>query len=440
MCPNADRLESGNDPDPLHNSKAPVKLADTYAVWKSPLFRNMMLGQILFQLGTNAQGLAIGWEIYSRTNDPLALGLVALTKGLPMILFTLPAGYLADAFDRKRIIVLSLTGATLTSLVLALLSWQTGSITLMYVALFLDSTCARIGGPSGSAIAPLLIPRNQFESSIKWRTNLFHFTSLAGPALGGMIIAINLQAAYVFCAATSVIFILMIAGMKIPDAPRARPGKMLTQVFEGIQFVWRRKIVLGAVSLDLFAVLFGGAVYLLPVFAKDILTVRPFGMSPEQSLGWLLAAPSAGALVMGLLLAHAPPIKKAGRALYLGVFAFGVATIVFGFSRNFWLSWAMLFLTGFFDTISVVIRHTLVQLVTPNEMRGRVSSVNAIFIGSSNELGGFESGLVARWVSPVFSVISGGVATLIIVLGWTKLFPRLRHFGSLSDIGEHDGH
>ena len=268
---------------------------------------------------------------------------------------------------------------------------------------------------------------------------MFQFTSLAGPALGGFIIAWNLQAAYLFCAASSVVFMVLLVGLQIPESTRAKPGKMVQQVTEGIRFVWHRKIVLGAASLDLFAVLFGGAVYLLPLFAKDILTVRPFGMSAEQSLGWLLAAPSAGALLMGLILAHRPPLKKAGRAMLLSVFCFGLTTIVFGLSHHFWLSWAMLFLVGFFDNISVVVRQTLIQMATPNEMRGRVSAVNSIFIGSSNELGGFESGLVARFTNPVFSVVSGGIATVVIVFSWCKLFPKLRDFGSLADIQEMDG-
>ena len=299
-----------------------------YAVWGIPLFRAFLLGRVVFYIGTAAQGLAIAWEIYSRNNDPFSLGLVALIKGLPMMLFTLPAGYLADAFDRRKIILFSLGGATLTSLALAALSWHEGALWLMFAALFLDSTCARIGGPAGAAIAPLLVPRHLFESSVKWRTNIFQFTALAGPALGGFIIAWNLQAAYLFCAASSLVFMAILGWMQIPKATQVKPGRMTEQVLEGLRFVWHRKILLGAVSLDLFAVLFGGAVYLLPFFARDILTLRPFGMSAEQSLGWLLAAPPAGSLLMGLLLAHLPPLKKAGRAMLLGVLGFGVVHLL----------------------------------------------------------------------------------------------------------------
>jgi MFS family permease len=204
-------------------------------------------------------------------------------------------------------------------------------------------------------------------------------------------------------------------------------------VVEGLQFVWHKKILLGAISLDLFAVLLGGAVYLLPIFARDIIDLGPTGLSPEQAMGWLRAAPAAGAMVTALILTHSPPFKKAGRTMLLAVAGFGVATIVFGLSRNFWLSMAMLALTGALDNISVVIRHVLVQMSTPNEMRGRVSAVNAIFISSSNELGGFESGTVARLFGPVISVVSGGIGTLVVVLSWAGLFPRLRRVGRLDE-------
>jgi MFS family permease len=208
---------------------------------------------------------------------------------------------------------------------------------------------------------------------------------------------------------------------------------MLTQLREGLSFVWGQKIILGAVSLDMFAVLLGGAVYLLPIFARDILTQRPFGMGPEQALGWLRAAPALGAVLMALLLTHRPPMERAGRSMLLSVAAFGAATIAFGLSRSFWLSFGMLFLTGLFDNVSVVVRHTLVQLRTPNELRGRVSAVNSMFIGSSNELGGFESGLAAKWFGPVVSVVSGGIGTLVVTGLWARLFPGLWRFGRLSD-------
>jgi MFS family permease len=387
-------------------------------------------------VGISAQSLAIGWEMYVRTDEALALGLLGLTQALPMILFTLPAGYLADVLDRRKVMILGLVGTTLTSLALAAFSFLEGPIALMYALLFLDATFLRLTGPARLAILPQLLPRELFESGVKWRTTLSHLSSVVGPALGGVIITFSLPAAYLFSALTTLGFIGLLLVIDMPESPRNAPGRMFAQVAEGLRFVWRRKIVLGAVSLDLFAVLLGGAVYLLPIFARDILRGGPFGMSAEQALGWLRAAPAAGSIAMALILAHRPPMRSVGRALFGSVAAFGAATIVFGVSRSFWLSWGMLFLTGFFDNVSVVVRHTLVQLATPNEMRGRVSAVNSMFIGSSNQLGGFESGVVAHVFGPVWSVVSGGIGTLVVVLAWMRLFPGLRRFRTFAELGK----
>lgn len=409
---------------------------DPYAAFRIPAFRLLILGALFVHIGTAAQSVAIGWEMYLRTEEPLALGLIGLTQAVPMLLFTLPAGYLADVLDRRKVMLTGLAGTTLTSLALAAFSLARGSVGVMYVLLFFDAAFHRLTGPAGSALLPQIVPRRHFENAVKWRTTLFHMSAVIGPAAGGFIITLNVPSAYLFSAFTTTLFMVLLTRLPIPSGARSNRGRMLRQVAEGIRFVWRRKVILGTVSLDLFAVLLGGAVYLLPVFARDILTGAPFGMGPEQVLGWLRAAPAAGAIVMALILAHMPPLKRAGGAMLWAVAGFGAATVVFGLSRNFWLSWAMLFLTGFFDNISVVVRHTLVQLTTPNHMRGRVSAVNSIFIGSSNELGGFESGLVAHWFGPVVSVVSGGVGTLAVVLAWTGLFPGLRRFGSLADIDE----
>lgn len=209
---------------------------------------------------------------------------------------------------------------------------------------------------------------------------------------------------------------------------------MVGQLLEGVRFVWRQKLILGASSLDLFAVLLGGAVYLLPIFARDIIDVSAVGLSPEEALGWLRAAPAAGALAAALLMAHMPPIRHSGRLLFGCVAGFGVVTIVFGLSQSFWLALIMLVCTGAFDNVSVVIRHVILQMSTPNEMRGRVSAVNAIFIGSSNEVGGFESGTVAQLFTPVISVVSGGIGTLLVAASWMGLFPKLRKLGPLSSL------
>jgi MFS family permease len=408
---------------------------DPYQAFRVPGVARLMLGGVFINIGVAAQSVAIGWEMYQRTNSAMALGLVGLAQAVPMLLFTLPAGYLADVFDRRRM-MLGLGGTTLTSLALGALSISHGSIPAMYTLLFFDAAFQRLAGPAGTSILPLLVPADTLENAIKWRTSLFHIASVIGPALGGVIVALYLPAAYLFSAATTLIYMVLLSALRVPEGTKAVRGQMLRQLAEGIGFVWRQKVILGAISLDLFAVLLGGATYLLPVFARDILTERPLGMSPEQSLGWLRAAPALGAFVMAVIMTHRPPLSRAGRDMLLAVAGFGVATIVFGVSRSFWLSLAMLFLTGFLDNVSVVVRHTLVQLRTPNEMRGRVSAVNSIFIGSSNELGGFESGAVARFLGPVFSVISGGIGTLLVVGVWAKLFPGLREFGRLSGSGD----
>ena len=409
---------------------------DPYSALRIGLFRNYMVASSLVSMGTAAQGLAIGWEVYDRTGEALSLGLVGLVQAIPMLLFTLPAGYMADVYDRRKLMMLSLFGATLTSLGLAAFSYHQMSVNWMYVLLFVDATMLRMGGPARAAIMPLLVPEEEFENAVKWRTSLQQITGIGGPAIGGFIIAYNIQAAYVLSAVSSLAFIVFLFGMQLPPATRSERGRMLEQVAEGLRFVWNKKILLGASSLDLFAVLLGGAVYLLPIFAREIIDLAPVGLKPEEALGWLRAAPAVGACVMALMMAHLPPMQKAGRTLLLCVAGFGAATIVFGLSNNFWLSMVMLALTGAFDNVSMVVRHVVSQMSTPNHMRGRVSAVNSIFIGSSNEIGGFESGLVAQLYNPVVSVVSGGIGTLVVVLAWSGLFPSLRNLGSLAELSQ----
>lgn len=416
------------DPPPRH---------DPYAAFRYPAFRRYMLGAQLMTLGTSAQALAIGWEMYERTDDPLALGLVGLVQAIPMLVLTLPAGYLADIFDRRKLMIVSMFGTSLTSLGLAAASYTQGANWLMYALLLLDSSFIRLGWPARAALLPLLVPRSAFENAVKWRSSLGQTSALVGPAVGGFILAWSIPANYVLSALSTFMFMGLLVTIRISAQPAGKPGKMFRQIGEGLRFVWSQKLLLGATSLDLFGVLLGGAVYLLPIFARDILDTEAVGLSPEQAMGWLRAAPVAGAMVMALWLAHRPPLNRAGRAMLWAFAGFGASTIVFGFSTSFWLSLAMLFLTGVFDTFSVVVRQTLLQLVTPDHMRGRVSAVSAVFISSSNELGGFESGLVARLMGPVFSVVSGGVGTIVVVAVWAGLFPKLRKFGRL-DTAEAD--
>ena len=407
---------------------------DPYSALRVTFFRQFLIVRLLVSIGTAAQGLAIGWEIYDRTNQALSLGIVGLVQAIPMLVLTLPAGYLADVFDRRKLMMFSLAGATLTSIGLAVASWSQAPIGWVYLLLLLDSASLRMGWPAATAILPLLVPEKLLENAVKWRTSAMHITSIAGPAIGGVLISINLQAAYLLSAFSSAIFVAFLWTVRLPPAARIGRGDMLGQVFQGVRFVWRRKLILGATSLDLFAVLLGGAVYLLPIFAKEIIELGQLHLEPEQVLGWLRAAPAVGALSMAILIAHLPPLRRSGSVLLWSVAGFGLATIAFGLSRNFWFSLLMLAFVGAFDNVSMVIRQVIVQLATPNEMRGRVSAVNSIFVGSSNELGGFESGVVAQLFNPAISVVSGGIGTLLVVAIWARSFPSLRRLKSLSSL------
>lgn len=397
-----------------------------YEAWKHRNFVLYTVGAVLVQVGGGAQTLAIGWEMYQRTGKALSLGMVGLVQAIPLVLLTLVAGYLADRFPRVRVTGLSMVGTTLTSIGLAIFSWQEGSVFWMYVLLLLDATFMTLGRPARSSMFPLLIPARVFQNAMGWRMSLGQVASVLGPAIGGFIIAWSIPMAYVLAAAGSTVFLCILPFIRIrQEKMEGSQAPSLDTLLAGVRYVWQKKVVLSAISLDLFAVLLGGAVYLLPIYAMDILMVG------ETGLGYLRAAPAVGALLTALIVAHSPPMKHSGRNMLLAVAGFGVATVIFGYSTNFWLSWAMLFLTGVFDNVSVVVRHSLIQLLTPDAMRGRVSAVSSVFIGASNEIGGFESGTVAEYFGPVFSVVSGGIGSIAITgyIAWKS--PSLRRFGRL---------
>jgi hypothetical protein len=274
---------------------------------------------------------------------------------------------------------------------------------------------------------PQLVPIHVFPNAVMWNTSLMQISGVLGPALGGLVVALYVPGAYVVAAFTSLLFMVLLARLHFQVEGTRAGAASFTTLMAGIRFVGNARILLTMISLDLFAVLLGGAVYLLPIFAEDILQVGATGF------GWLRAAPAIGAFAMALLLVYMPPMKRAGMGLLLNVAAFGVATIIFGFSQSFWLSFVMLCLTGAFDNVSMVIRQTLQQLLTPDHMRGRVSAVTSVFVGASNELGGLESGLVAQWLGPVFSVVSGGIGTLVVVAVTAWVSPELRNFGALHE-------
>ena len=405
---------------------------DPYAAFRFRNFRLFTIGSMITLMGTQIQSVAIGWEMYQRTGDALAIGLVGLVQAVPMFVLALPAGLIADRYDRRTLIAISIFGATLTSLGLAWLSYVQGPVWLMYLLLMLDATALVLGRPARVAIMPHLVPREAFPNAVMWRSGTWQLSVVLGPALGGFVVAWSVPSAYLIAAASTFLFLLTIARLEYDHVDHTANNRLSTwqSLMTAVQFTWKSRLLLAAVSLDMFAVLLGGAVYLMPIYAADILKVGPRG------LGYLNAAPAVGALVMAMIITHRPPMKFAGRNLLWSVAGFGVATIVFGLSTNLWLSLTMLFFTGALDNISVVIRHTIMQMITPDDMRGRVSAINSMFIGASNELGGFESGLLARLTTPIVSVVAGGVGTIVVVTVTALASPRLRRFGSLESVSD----
>ncbi|MCY4115952.1 MAG: MFS transporter [Caldilineaceae bacterium] len=400
---------------------------DPYAAFRIHDYRLYVIGWVVARMGTYIQSIAIAWEIYQRTGEALSLGLVGLAQALPLMVLALPAGLLADRYERRRLSIFSLLGMTVTSLALAAFSIREGPVLWMYALLFLDACMMTVGRPARTALLPQLVPAEVFPNAVTWNTSLMHIASVAGPALGGFVVAVSVPSAYIIAAASSLWFVVILSRVRFrPQDELLEPGNLET-LLGGIRFVWDKRILFTLMALDLFAVLLGGAVYLLPIYAKEILHVGATGF------GYLHAAPAVGAFCMAVAMVYLPPMKRAGRTLLLAVAGFGAATIIFGFSQNFALSWAMLFLTGAFDNISMVVRQTLTQLLTPDRMRGRVSAVSGIFIGASNELGGFESGLVAQWFGPVISVVSGGIGTILVVAGTAALSPRLLRLGAMHE-------
>jgi MFS family permease len=400
---------------------------DPYAVLRNRDVALYLIGRLVAALGQQMLTVAVGWELYERTHSALALGLVGLTQMIPMLLFTLPAGHAADNYDRKRIIVLMNAVVAGASVGLTLISALGADVFWIYFCLFAAGTARTFSWPASSAFLPQLVSRQDFSRAVTWSSGSFQLSSVAGPAAGGALIALTHHAAPVYAvnAAAALTCLTLISFVRQRHTVAAKEKMTLGSLIVGFRFVFASPIILGTITLDLFAVLLGGATALLPVYAKDILGAGPTG------LGLLQAALPLGSLLCVLVLAHRPPLQKAGRAMLLAVAGFGLATIVFGLSRWFWFSFLMLFICGALDNISVVVRHTLVQLLTPDEKRGRVSAVNSLFIGTSNELGGFESGLVAYWFGPVISVVTGGIGTILVVLAVAATWPAIRKYGRL---------
>ena len=356
-----------------------------------------------------------------------ALGYAGLAQFTPQVLFMLFAGHITDAFNRKRVLMGALICNALAAAGLALNSAQGGSIYVLYACLFGYGTARAFIMPSRAAFLPGIIPLEIFSTAVSWNSSGFEISSMAGPAIGGLLIGFfqSPTLVYTINAVGQLTFVALLGSITYKYSQAPRQPLTLQSFSAGFRFVWKAKVVLSAMALDMFGVLLGGATAMMPIYAKDILRVGPRG------LGWLMTAPSIGAFTMALIQAHRGPLRKAGRTLLFAVAGFGTVTIIFGISRNFWLSMTMLYFLGSCDNISVVVRSTLVQVLSPDNMRGRVSALNSLFIGTSNELGAFESGLVANFFGPVVSVVSGGIGTLIIVLGMAWLSPELRKYGRL---------
>ena len=411
---------------------------DPYAVLRNRDFVLYLIGRFVASLGQQMVTVAVGWELYMLTRDPRALGLVGLTQMVPMVLFTLPAGHVADNYNRKQVVIAMTFVVACASVGLALIPPRGEDVFWIYLLLFVTATARTFLWPASSAFLPHLVSREQFSKAVTWNSGSFQLSSVAGPAAGGGLIALTGQATAVYAinSAAALACLILMCFVRRDHIVAVKERLTPASLIAGFKFVFASPIILGTITMDMFAVLLGGATALLPVYAsKDMLNAGPSG------LGYLQAALPLGSLLCALWLAHRRSLQKAGRTLLWAVAVFGLATIGFGYSQWFWVSFLMLFIAGAVDNVSVVVRHTLVQLLTPDEKRGRVSAVNSLFIGTSNELGGFESGFVAYLfgrglgnsvaTGAQISVVSGGVGTILVVLAVALLWPQIRKYGRL---------
>jgi MFS family permease len=408
---------------------------DPYAALRSRDYRNFAMGFVCSSTGLQMMGTALAWEIYDRTHAAMALGYIGLARALPVIVLALPAGHVIDLVrSRKRILAATQSGFAVMACLFAAASRLHWPVGVFYLLTVLTGCTRTFNGPCRQALLPQIVPEGQFQNAVTWNSGVSQFSATGGPLLAGVMIAFfgGAWPVYLATAAGCAVFALSAARMSprahAPSRGRFTVGSMLA----GLSHLWTEKTILAAIALDLFAVLFGGATALMPVYAEDVLRVGPAG------LGVLKAAPFVGALLMALVLAHRRPFRRAGWSMLLSVAGFGLATVVFGLSRSFGFSVGTLVVLGALDNISVVIRQVLVQMRTPEHLRGRVSAVNSIFIESSNELGAFESGAVAELFGghargAMISVVSGGIGTLLVVAGVGWLWPQVRALGRLEE-------
>src|SRR6201993_3571832 len=410
------------------------RLVSGTAAFQFPGFKLYQIARFCIVLCTEMQSVAVGWQVYEITRRPLDLGLTGLVQFLPGVFLFLWAGPAGHRFARRKLLTLCYAGYALSSALLMIMTLRAESrhyaqtVTPIFAILFLVGVVRSFSMPASRALLPQLVPEEQFQGAVAWNSSIFQFATILGRAMGGILYAFFRGPAAVYATALSAgtIAVLTTLRIKVQSPPRAREPFSLRTVFAGFRYIWDHKLVFGSISLDLFAVLLGGAVALLPVYAKEILVTGPWG------LGLLRSAPGIGAAVMALLIAYKPIRRRAGATMLWCVAGFGVFTIVFGLSRNIILSMISLFFVGAADMVSVVVRGVLIQIETPDEMRGRVNAVDMVFIGASNELGEFESGLAAQWFGAVPAVVLGGIGAIVATGLWAWIFPELRRADSLN--------
>jgi len=404
------------------------KNKDAYAVLKITDFRNYAFARFFITFGVQMQSLIVGWQVYEHTKDPFSLGLIGLTEAMAFLSVGLFSGHLADIYNRKKIIVVSAIAFFICAAYLTFLSFNLTQcyalygIIPVYIGVFFTGISRGFIFPAQTAFMAQLVPRELYPNSSTWNSLLWHVAAVSGPAAGGLIYGFyGINIAYlivlVFILISICFFVLV---RPKPIIKKSVPEKLFKSLTTGVKFVFNNQIILGALTLDMFAVLFGGAVAMLPVFADTVFHVGPKG------LGFLRAAPFIGSVIMSFTLAYYPPAVNTGKKLLWCVAGFGICIILFALTPSFYLAMFLLMLSGMFDNVSVVIRSTIIQLFTPDEMRGRVASVNSVFIGSSNEIGSFESGLAAKIMGLIPSVIFGGAMTLVVVGITTRFAPVLR--------------
>ena len=398
-----------------------------------PDFTVYELGLFSIETALEMQSVAVGWQVYEITKRPLDLGLVGLAQFLPGIVLFLASGHAADRFDRRRLLMFCYGGFAVCAGLLLAITWKGShgahqAVYLIYGVLVLLGSVRSLTGPVSRALLPQLVPEEHFANAVAWNASVFQGATILGPAVGGLIYAFSRgpSAVYLTAMLFSLLALVSTVRIKPQTKPKSHEAVSLTTVLAGFRYIWRQKLILGSISLDMFAVLLGGAVALLPVYAREILKTGPWG------LGLLRSAPGVGAAAMAILLAHRPLRGRAGPTMLWCVTGFGVCTILFGISRSIVLSLISLLLIGATDMVSIVIRGTLIQLGTPDEMRGRVNAVDMLFIGVSNELGQFESGLTAHWFGTVPAVVLGGIGTLVVIAVWAWQFPELRKADQLT--------